>query len=157
MTCKSNTKKPVFTVWHKELRIQLLLFFILKLNEEVLNSEYLRNNIYHTVTFCPTYIPYMNQGIYIYILWLLVLPTYMLSKNISCDFLSCDFLSVYPLFTLLYFIILVVAVSFWWGTKKKWTIHYNLRSMLILRFFGENSLRIIAASGADPAVLKTGS
>jgi hypothetical protein len=54
----------------------------------------------HIVTFCPTYIRYMNQGIYIYILWLLVLPTYMLSKNISCDFLSarvknidCDFLS----------------------------------------------------------------
>jgi hypothetical protein len=47
----------------------------------------------HIVTFCPTYIPYMNQGIYIYILWLFVLPTYMLSKNISCDFLSCDFLS----------------------------------------------------------------
>ena len=29
--------------------------------------------------------------------------------------------------------------------------------MLILRFFGENSPRIIAASGTDPAVLKTGS
>ena len=29
--------------------------------------------------------------------------------------------------------------------------------MLILRFFGENSPRIIAASGADPAVLKSGS
>ena len=29
--------------------------------------------------------------------------------------------------------------------------------MLILRFFCENSPRIIAASGADPAVLKTGS
>jgi hypothetical protein len=29
--------------------------------------------------------------------------------------------------------------------------------MLILRFFGENSPRIIAASGADPAVLKMGS
>ena len=29
--------------------------------------------------------------------------------------------------------------------------------MLILRFFGENSPRIIAESGADPAVLKTGS
>ena len=28
--------------------------------------------------------------------------------------------------------------------------------MLILRFFCENSPRIIAASGADPAVLKTG-
>jgi hypothetical protein len=44
-------------------------------NEEVLNSEYLRNNIYHTVTFCPTYmyIPYMNLGVYI--LWLFVLPT----------------------------------------------------------------------------------
>jgi hypothetical protein len=37
------------------------------------------------------------------------------------------------------------------------TIQYNLRSMLILRFFCENSPRIIAASGADPAVLKTGS
>ena len=35
---------------------------------------YLRNNIYHTVTFCPTYIPYMNLGVYI--LWLFVLPTY---------------------------------------------------------------------------------
>ena len=29
--------------------------------------------------------------------------------------------------------------------------------MLILRFICENSPRIIAASGADPAVLKTGS
>ena len=29
--------------------------------------------------------------------------------------------------------------------------------MLILRFFCENIPRIIAASGADPAVLKTGS
>jgi hypothetical protein len=29
--------------------------------------------------------------------------------------------------------------------------------MLILRFFGENSPIIIAASGAGPAVLKTGS
>ena len=29
--------------------------------------------------------------------------------------------------------------------------------MLILRFFCENSPRIIAALGADPAVLKTGS
>ena len=37
--------------------------------------------------------------------------------------------------------------------KKK----YNLQSMLIFRFFCENSPRIIAASGADPAVLKTGS
>ena len=58
-----------------------------------MNSEYLRNNIYHTVIFCPTYIPYMNLGVYIlwlfvlstygtwikvyiYILWLFVLPTY---------------------------------------------------------------------------------
>ena len=32
-----------------------------------------------------------------------------------------------------------------------------LRSMLILNFFCENSPRIIAASGTDPAVLKTGS
>ena len=29
--------------------------------------------------------------------------------------------------------------------------------MLILIFFGENNPRIIAASGADPSVLKTGS
>ena len=64
----------------------------------------------HIVTFCPTYIPYMNLGVYIlwlfvlptygtwikvyiYILWLLVLPTYMLIKHICCEFLSCDFLS----------------------------------------------------------------
>ena len=47
----------------------------------------------HIVTFCPIYLRYMNQGIYIYILWLFILPTYMLSKNISCDVLSCDFLS----------------------------------------------------------------
>jgi hypothetical protein len=42
----------------------------------------------------------------------------------------------------LYFIILVVATTFWWGTTKsryKWTIQYSLRSMVILRFFGENS------------------
>ena len=46
-------------------------------NEEVLNSEYLRNNIYHTVTFCPTYIQYMN--LCVYILWLC--PTYIRYMN----------------------------------------------------------------------------
>jgi hypothetical protein len=45
--------------------------------------------------------------------------------------------------------------SFWKRQVHSHRIQYNLRSMLILRFFGENSPRIIAASGADPAVLKT--
>jgi hypothetical protein len=124
-------------------------------NEEVLNSEYLRNNIYHTVTFCPTYIPYMNLSVYtlwllsylhtvhvsryIYILWLLVLPTYMLSKNISCDilsarvknidcdFLSCDFLSVYHKIAsqliLFFFAIFSVKNSYICNTKL-W-FHFN--------------------------------
>jgi hypothetical protein len=35
----------------------------------------LPNQCIHIVTFCPTYIPYMNLGVYI--LWLFVLPTYM--------------------------------------------------------------------------------
>jgi hypothetical protein len=41
----------------------------------------------------------VHESRYIYILWLFVLPTYMLSKNLRCDFLSakvkhidCDFL-----------------------------------------------------------------
>ena len=124
-------------------------------NEEVLNSEYLRNNIYHTVTICPTYIPYMNLSVYtlwllsylhtvhvsryIYILWLLVLPTYMLSKNISCDilsarvknidcdFLSCDFLSVYHKIAsqliLFFFAIFSVKNSYICNTKL-W-FHFN--------------------------------
>jgi hypothetical protein len=33
----------------------------------------------HIVTFCPTYIPYMNLGVYI--LWLFVLPTYGIHES----------------------------------------------------------------------------
>jgi hypothetical protein len=91
----------------------------------------------------------------------LILISISIRKNcirmVFCLFCKNNF--YLALFTLLYFIILVVATTFWWGTTKsryKWTIQYSLRSMVILRFFGENSPWIIAALGADPAVLKTG-
>ena len=41
---------------------------------EILSNYAYMYQCIHIVTFCPTYIPYMNLGVYI--LWLFVLPTY---------------------------------------------------------------------------------
>jgi hypothetical protein len=60
--------------------ICLIYFCLLSNGVDILLILWFVRSYLHTV--------HESKYIYIYILWLLVLPTYMLSKNISCDFLS---------------------------------------------------------------------
>ena len=101
-TKPNETKRNVTSfrfAWFRFVSIGFVSFHLISFRSV---SFLFRFALYRYPTYCDflCYLHTVHESRYIYILWLLVLPTYMLSKNISCDFLSarvknidCDFLS----------------------------------------------------------------